>query len=668
MKKEIIIKEIRLLNFKGLKNQVIEFTDTTSIFGDNGTGKSTIFDAFTWLLFGKDSNDRKDFEVKTLDANNRPIPKIEHEVSAVLLINGSPLTLKRTLREKWVKKRGSADTEFTGNETLYEWNDVPVKAGEFQQKLSAIVDEVIFKLITNPMAFASLNWKEQRQVLIEMCGDVDLETLASGNSEYEGIVQEIASKNIDLEEYRKSISARKKKIKVELDAIPTRIDEVQLGKPIPLRFDQIRKQIAEKTAALQDVEAKISDKSKAVESLLNQRAEQQKKIYEIKTELSNLKHGAERKANQALIVDTSKMEELERKLTSLKNTLSDYEKEVGRIEEKIAQQEKQIEAKREEFIEENSQELSFNDEDFHCPTCKREFESGDVEVKKAEMLQNFKYKKTAKLAQINREGKQLSEYLEENKYELNKYLSTIATKKAEIEKTKEAFELEADQIKEIESGAENEADLIEQFLKETNFSDLHKKQAELEKALVEVPEVDTKNLKAQKSGIANEIDQLKKDLSTEEEIKKAYNRIKELEAEEEKYSAQLMEIEGKEFAVENLIKLNIESLEEKINAHFKFVNFKLFSEQINGGVVETCEALIDGVPFSNANTASRINAGLDIINSLCEYYGVTAPVFLDNRESVVSLIDTDSQIINLIVSEADKKLRVEAGKLQKEVA
>ena len=106
------------------------------------------------------------------------------------------------------------------------------------------------------------------------------------------------------------------------------------------------------------------------------------------------------------------------------------------------------------------------------------------------------------------------------------------------------------------------------------------------------------------------------------------------------------------------IKKKIDTLESMINKKFSYVKFKLFETQINGAEIECCKALIDGVPFSDANTASKINAGLDIINTLCEYYKITAPIFIDNRESVVSIIDCKSQIVNLIVSKPDKTLRV----------
>lgn len=122
--KTVIIKEIRLLNFKGLRNLTVEFDPAlTEIYGRNGIGKTSIFDGFTWLLFGKNSEDRKQFGIKTYDEAGNIIPKLPHEVSAVLLVDGEVVTLCRRFNEKWTKKRGSAVEEFVGHEEERLYNN-----------------------------------------------------------------------------------------------------------------------------------------------------------------------------------------------------------------------------------------------------------------------------------------------------------------------------------------------------------------------------------------------------------------------------------------------------------------------------------------------------------------------------------------------------------------
>jgi hypothetical protein len=139
--------------------------------------------------------------------------------------------------------------------------------------------------------------------------------------------------------------------------------------------------------------------------------------------------------------------------------------------------------------------------------------------------------------------------------------------------------------------------------------------------------------------------------------------IEELKAEQTTLSQQIANVEKEQFVIENFIKDKIDRLEYAINSRFKYIKFRMFEEQINGGLRETCEATVNGVPYSDANSASKINAGLDVINTLSNFYGVYAPIFIDNAESVHTLIETQSQLIRLVVDESSKSLNVKSKEL-----
>ena len=140
---EIKIFSLKLKNFKGIKDLKIDFNcQNTNIYGANATGKTTIFDAFKWLFFDKDSNDRKDFNIKTLDSNNKPIHFLEHEVEAILVIDGVDMTFKKVFQEKWVKKRGQSEQEFSGHETNYWIDEVPVKKKDYEEKINNLRREL----------------------------------------------------------------------------------------------------------------------------------------------------------------------------------------------------------------------------------------------------------------------------------------------------------------------------------------------------------------------------------------------------------------------------------------------------------------------------------------------------------------------------------------------
>src|SRR5690606_35241887 len=184
--KSILIKTLLIKNFKGLENLKVNFESITDIFGANASGKTTIFDAFTWILFGKDSQDRKDFEIK--NTKNLDLNRQDHEVECVLLIDNDETVIKRIFREKWVKQKGALEPTFVGNETLFYWNELPLKQSEFQQRINLLLDEKIFKLITNPLAFNSMKWQERRAILIDIAGDISYDEIIKFKPEYGAVL------------------------------------------------------------------------------------------------------------------------------------------------------------------------------------------------------------------------------------------------------------------------------------------------------------------------------------------------------------------------------------------------------------------------------------------------------------------------------------------------
>ena len=165
-----------------------------------------------------------------------------------------------------------------------------------------------------------------------------------------------------------------------------------------------------------------------------------------------------------------------------------------------------------------------------------------------------------------------------------------------------------------------------------------------------------------------DIRSLQADLAKKDQAERAKARIEELEKEERELAAEYEKLEHELFLIDQFIKTKINLLESRINNKFKMARFKLFDVQVNGGVVECCETVYDGVPYGDLNNAARINIGLDIINTLSEHYGFEAPIFIDNAESVTELVGTNAQMVRLIVAEADKQLRVESNNKKLEEA
>lgn len=672
MENSIAIKEINLINFKGLRNQTIKFNHITNISGDNGTGKTTIFDAFTWLLFGKDSTDRKDFEIKTLDGNNRIIPQIEHEVSAIIQLPGEEIEIKRILREKWVKKRGSLEAEFSGNETLYFWNEVPKSQKEYQEKVTAILDETVFKLITNPGAFNHLKWQDRRNVLIEIVGDLSDEEVANGNAEFEALLSKLTNKTLD--EYKKQLASQRKKINDELKSIPTRIDEVSRNTPEALDFEKLRIERLSLGISLDKVQDKINDKTKAFDAVLENRNQTAKDVFDLKTKMQNIEFDVKQSVNNSLRNDTSELDTLNKSLLEKQGELKSYNSGLNTLVTKresldieVTSLVENMASKRNDWEIENAKEINFDDEHFECPTCKRDFEAADIETKKAELIENFTAKKNDKLIEINASGKALSIQKEAVKKEIEAIDVRIEngddsanSKALEIVNVETLIE-QAEKAPKNDNPKDPQQLIQNELSKNTEYQTLKNELIEKEAALKNHETINIDDLKESKKSIQFEFEAINKDLAIEDQIKNANIRVKELECQEGKLAQEMADKEREQFTIELFIKKKIDALENMINQKFSFVKFKLFETQINGAEVECCHTLINGVPYTDANTASKLNAGLDIINTLCDYYKITSPIFIDNRESVVKILECDSQIINLIVDKNEKKLKVENG-------
>lgn len=670
--KTIQIIEISLLNFKGIKSQKITFDKNTDIHGANGTGKTSIADAFTWLLFGKDTGDRKDFEIKTLDQNGKVIPMIDHEVSASLLVDGESLTIKRVLKENWVKKRGNEEREFSGNITELYWNDVPMSVTEFTKKVNDVLNEQVFKMITSPNYFNSIKWQDRRNLLIDIFGEVSNEDVAKGNTAFEKLLEKL-TQGKSLEDYKNQILASVKKAKEDLKNIPSRIDEVFRGKPEAQDFEALEKYLSEDQTLLNKLDAEISDINKAYDSKLEGQRGLKLSVNNLKSEIEIIEQNAKKEAENSLKPDTSILDNLvkqkidkEQELQSFDNGIKTLRSKKEGIASQIASIEKQMEDKRQQWHDENAKVLEFKEDDCTCPTCKQSLPAGDIESKKAEAFQNFNSNKKNKLSQIESEGQNLASQKDNLIAELTTIDSRIETGENSIASAKTQLQDIIDKI-DIENSQSSTGvlelqsieSIVESILSSNNtYQEKLLELEAVESSIEDIPTVNSSELIEKRKSLVAEIDSLKSKLQSKAQIEAAEKRIEELQNEEKTLAQQIANVEKEQFVIENFIKAKVDALENVVNSKFKFVKFKMFDEQINGGLRETCEVMVNGVPYSDANTASKINAGLDIINVLSEHYQISAPIFIDNRESVTELIQCESQIINLIVSALDNQLRV----------
>lgn len=639
----IILKSLHLLNFKGVRDFRVDFNkEITNISGDNGTGKSTLFDSFTYLLFGKDSHDVKDFNIKTLDSENNVIPRIDHQVTGVLEIDGDELTLRKLYKEKWVKKKGSETPEFSGHTTEYYFNDVPLSQKEYEGNIDGIISESIAKLVTNPLYFNQMLWTKRREVLSKMAGDVTDKDVAGQNEDFIALLALLNNKS--LEEFKKEIAAKKKKLKDSLEQIPVRISEANLSMPQVENWNKIESQIEMKNKDIEAVEKQMDDKTLSHQTTLNGIRDKQNELHDLKLKLSGAEQSAKSDKQSRAGEVQNTISSKEGMIRSIRGEIDTIARDISSNNNTINKLTEENNKSRTEWLEINSRTLVIDEKQFNCPTCQRPLESSNIDELRTSLTDNFTKDKLSKLTAISEKG-------EGNK----KRIESLTTSTAMFEKAKEGFETQIENLntevfnlkikkKEIEAEVETES---------AEVTELKKK---IESFVVPAaPIIDNTELKNQRTQLTNDRDALKTKLNNKEQITKLNTRIADLEADEKKLSQELASLEKTEFIIAAFNKTKIEAIERRINDKFKVVRFKMFEEQINGGEVESCECLVNGVPYSDVNKASQMNAGLDIINALTEHYEVYAPIWIDNRESINEIIPCKSQIVNLLVTK-DVKL------------
>ena len=643
---EIKLYSLKLKNFKGIKEFQIDFNcKNTNIYGANATGKTTIFDAFKWLFFDKDSNDRKDFNIKTLDANNKPINFLEHEVEAILVVDGVYMTFKKILKEKWVKKRGQSEQEFSGHETEYYIDEVPIKKKDYEEKINSLIPESLFKLITDPSYFNNqLKWTERRELLINISGaNITDDEILNSNEEFKILQDNLEGRTI--EDYKKVLQAKVKELNKQKETIPVRIDELTntLITEHEIDYNKVEKEKADYNKELQEIELKMTDvqaKTKENMNMANQ-------LTIAKRELEEFKLQKEKEHLQKYSLDIANLES-EKSILETKLRSKDTEDKDRLL--RIEQDTKRKEELYKKWDEVTNEKLEFDPNSFICPTCKREYDSDKQEEMKKQFEDNFAAHKKSEQDSINAEGKAINIRIEENtkvRETLGQEIKDTLNKLEDINKKLEELKAERDKNQTFDVTTLPE------------YTEKHKQVIDLEEKVNNLTSEDISQFQSRKTEISEEINKLDKTLNERDTQVKTKERIAELESQEEQIATQIQELEGQQFAIEEFTKAKVELLENAINSKFELVKFRLFDTQINGGLVECCDTLVNGVPYADVNNAHKILAGLDIINTLIKFYNTSAPIFIDNRESINEIYNINTQIISLIVT-TDNKLRIEA--------
>lgn len=674
----MILKSLHMENFKGIKSLDVNFSNKTSIKGQNAAGKTTIFDAFTWLLFNKNSAGEEKFNVRPLDKDGKRIDNVEIKVVGVIDVDGKEVELSKVQKQNWVKKRGTDTVTLQGNVNSFEIDGYPKSEADFKAYVSGLAkSEEMFKMLTNPQYFSSLKWKDQRDILMKLTAEVSDVELAKADAKYAPLLGEL-EKAPSTDDIRAKFSKALSEWKKKQAEIPVRIDEAEKSK--------VDVDVAEQELLKADLERKIE----AVEDRMDNAGDEIDKLRGKEMQLQFDMSGIAQTMNNEL---SAKRRELDNSKVDATREFNDLHNQIQTVENQIKANEKIIadaDAERKNLGVEYNVEFAkafdetpyifdeskwkFDESTTVCSLCGQKLPADKIESLKAE----FEQKKAGAKARATKQLKDARKAFDDAKSgKLKDLIAKGNNCKADIERlAKENAKLQESigTLKEQESKAlakQNEyAKQLSEIPAEADYSqneEYVKLKAEHDKILADIAKLESEgadklvnDLKAEKADLQAQLDEVNKVIAQAANNVMIDDRIETLRDEQKEIGQKVADQEQMLYLLEEFIRFKLNKVSESINSHFKTVNFKLFEMQLNGGMKDCCECTVNGIPYSALNSGHRIIAGLDIIRSLSELYGVSVPIFVDNAESLneFNVPDMDAQLILLTVSE-DKQLKVE---------
>ena len=626
--KNIFLDSLIIKNFKGIDDLSIEFPgNKTIICGRNATGKTSVYDAFTFLMFDKDSVGNNKFESRKLDANGEKVHHVDISVTANIRVDDVPYELNRTVVEKWTKRRGSETAELTGNQSKFSINGFPKGEGEFKEFIASIIDEKTFRLLTDPMAFLKLDWKEQRSMLMSFIDDIPRGEIEKSVDNFSLIADDVAAESI--EACKKKYTNANNKLKEEQKKYLTLLEELPNMK-VHIDTASLAKDRDALQAEISEVEQTIKENPLPDMGSLNEKlsiCENKKKTLE-----------AEANADRLMKLASVK-EEYYALIRQMNDAEADYRTAISKEENRKAQIEK-LKAEYQSLGNafQKIKAMTFDESTNVCQYCGQTFPKSMAD----ENRKRFSKKNEEQKAAINKQAKEIIASIKKKESEvivipdggvIDTLSAQIEQKKAEMESFSNPIDVtDTDDYKAIEF----EIAKIRQAMDALDFA--KKKRVELELEVYE---------KRRQVNLFN--DQIA-ETKVNEHIDK---QIDETRASLKETSQKLANSEKYVFVLENYIRF----IADKINERFDGLTFKLFETHLNGGIKDTCEVTYNGVPYKSMNNGHKIIMGQQIILTLQKLFDTSAPVWIDNAESVndSNLLEMRNQMILLKVTD-DKTL------------
>lgn len=651
---EIKFKKIRIRNFRGLVSFDANLEGrSVRISGANGLGKSSVADAITWVLFGKDSRRRTAFPIDPVDDAGRIIHNLDVSVELEMLIDGQPTTLRRRRQEKWVQKRGMTTEQLDGHQTTCYIDGRPLPSSDFSSHVDTIVKEELFRALTTPDYFPSLPMDQQYRLLVKIVGTRTLAEIAAKDEEALKVVDELGQRSLD--QYRQGLSYDLQRTRKEQELIPVRLSEVQgfieqvkakgadgktaqrHAKGIEEKLRQVTQEIDSMAGVVRAENARYNDQRAYIQQLRQQRAAIEDRIEKQNREARTLHQSLVCKAKEEL-------EATEERHTAAKTMLGLHERRLKDLEQ-------QLEDFRRRWEDVERLSFSWNAEEAVCPTCGQPLPQGQAEQKRVEAEMRFNERKMQQQDALDEEGKKLAASKQR--------LQDLSAAAREEMATAERLMPEArERLSKAEAEPIEQADYHDAADWQRLSSEIDQRMKELEQTTQAQEPPQLAALRTEEQAYRKELRLLEQTIDRSKQIDEYVRREKELQKWRTTLSGDIARMQTRLEAAERLQLMEANDLQKRVNDLFPSVRFRLSRELLNGREVGHCEISVGGVPYSGLSTSERINAGLQLINALARHYRIVAPIVIDNAEAVNQVAPTLGQQILLEVSPA-KKLSVE---------
>ena len=637
--------QLQVDNFKGCRHLTLDLQGrSASIYGDNAAGKTTIYDAFVWLLFGKDSRGRGDFEIKPLDpggqvADHAAVTAVE----ATLDVDGVPLQLRRTYFERWSVKRGGGEATYDGNTSEYFVDGVPMKKSEYENRIRELVSEDVFRVLTNVSWFCEgMDWRRRRDMLFQVCELPRDKDIMAADPRFEPL--SAAMGGLSMEDYKRKIQAERKGLNAGRNTIPARLDEQKkiVERLSGIDFPAIRAQRNTTAAKLEQLQAELVKLGHG--ALLDAK----------RNELAAARNAVEAEINRNTSHRQSQTAPVEDRRPAIKTAMDKAAAEAARWhrmatgeEAIIRDMEEKVQACRNSWGAENARVFRAG----NCPTCGKTLPEAALRAAR----DRFEADKKKSLQEAVDRANDAKASLAAARGRRDEYIQAAAGAESEASRLRaelETYQPEAQpEILDLPGHTERLAAAEEKA--RSLAAEVERLEGETTAIRVEIT--------AKVGTLQTEVEALNGELAKEAMLTFARRRSDELREEARKAAAALDEVDRMLFLCEEFARHKVRYVEDAINSRFQLIRWKLYDQQVNGGLADCCEATVNGVPYAALNNGGRINAGLDVIGALSSYYGVGVPLFIVNAESVTRLLPMDGQVIRLVVSKTDKELRCEYG-------